>query len=118
MKTLFKTYTWQKARKKQQEREQETGIKFSVSHHGAGYSIVPVITERIPYCAHSDAMELLDHIGVGGLNAVSFVKLVERSGLELKDVMSRVKTLTKMQYTIPTVDRMGKWSGVYRSQLK
>lgn len=97
---------------KEKEFERDSGVKWSASHGGGGYTFHPV-DEGIPV-ANSVSPEDLELIRyaykkmVAEFPYVTYLAIHEKTGISLKRLMSIVKWMEKNGQARRTVNRMGK----------
>jgi hypothetical protein len=109
MKTFYKVaLTHEKARQKQIELETKTGVKWDFYSANGGTCFTPVVTKETPID------DTLANVLEGYLTKEyqAFVKLSEKSGMEIKDVLIAAKTLAKNGKATATVNRMGNFAAI------
>lgn len=117
MKTLFRTYDAQDARRLAQRREVHFGVRFDHYHTGAGWIVAPVCSPREYESDPVLADKLAPHVQAPYEGSSALALLAERSGLSLRDTAVAAVTLVRQGKAIPIVNRNGNMAGIYRPIL-
>jgi len=97
---------------KQREYERASGVKWSASTRGDGWTLLPAVDQRITLPSEVPP-EIVARVTEAyqatksPLGYVSYFNVAEKSGLSFRQVMEVVRYLVKQGQAHPTVDRMG-----------
>jgi hypothetical protein len=118
MKTLFSTYNEAQGKEKRLEYERIYNVKFTCYHTGNGIVILPVLNWKTTIEDNKNVKLIYDHISNDPLHGINFAKLMDLTGLEIKEVLEACKWLIKNQYCNGDVCRQGFLVGLHVNRIK
>jgi hypothetical protein len=119
MKLFYYYRTFDQAKKRRQKFQEETGLAWDYYQAAGGFQFAPRITPNTPL--NDEAADRLHAVMERGnlFEYQNFVRISEKYGMPLPEVLEAVKTLNKRhpkEYR-PNVSRAGGWTLIRRLKI-